>query len=672
MEGLLGLHKSVNNREGALQELNTLERMNANVQNEKQQELEAQAQSEAIFEQAYQSADKLLGKDREVINNRIKAAQNNLKSHLRDNGGSRSQFMENGGLSVLNGIKNDIVKSDEMIRYEENKTNLAKIIEAKEKGFGHLLSPKDLRSVQAYEKNEQGGAITYGGIMTEIELPPSAAYEIGKDMPIEDIVKYDNNSARINANYMMYHDTDLPPTPKQRKDFAIAMNYGGVGTSVALAQAAARVQAARELRTQEAKVQAGKTSLVANLTNMFATVPQNINLETIYKSEEEGGYNGSYTEKMKAGGDESFNRIIGDKSKFSAIEYDANTDGIDVPMGTLPFNVYGRVFGDRLSLYDSYEVAPGTHMKVAAGLYAEQGIKMVDGVLVNYEPSEKSFRADGTQNSGDQKLMAGAYKENWTPKGMFTAMKTVTSQDGGNQETLIVNSVNKEGEVDPDSTKDYQEQLKNNVQMTMVMAFENAKGFVVYEELDLSQPTTAKLVGKSLGDYDDVSDVAKADNKVASEIAAQESFTEDQRREFNATKQVFDKEIFSDSVFEYESFDFAKHNTGGKINRNDLMTSYYMAVDMHQNGKIKGGRRQPNIYTMPKRVQDKDFTTSMAGANMINMLRDYENGMSDDNLITAWLNNANQDLLESGNHVQADDQSDFASLWMSMLSSVKS
>lgn len=147
MDGLLGLSKSIRTNEDAHRDLAILEKMDARLQQDRNAEVVAQQQEQLLYERLYQMSDQLLEKDRKRINKRFQLAQSQIKEHIRANGGSRRRFMEQGGLSAMNSISNDLMRSPEAIQYQENKKNLTKILELQEKGLGHLISKRNLKSL---------------------------------------------------------------------------------------------------------------------------------------------------------------------------------------------------------------------------------------------------------------------------------------------------------------------------------------------------------------------------------------------------------------------------------------------------------------------------------------------------------------------------------------------
>jgi hypothetical protein len=198
----------------------------------------------------------MLGKDRERINKKIILAQRQVREHLDMTGGSRKNFLAEGGMSVLGNLKNQILESDEAFQYKENSKNLAKILEIKEKGLGHLLAPRDLESAENYEKNPEGGPITYSGMMTEINIPPSANFDYGTEISINNILSYDSNLVKVMGNYKIQHpdapDLDPQNNPKDYMKivaFAKKMGYGGTGSNTTAMReraAASRARAAYE------------------------------------------------------------------------------------------------------------------------------------------------------------------------------------------------------------------------------------------------------------------------------------------------------------------------------------------------------------------------------------------------------------------------------------------
>ena len=211
----------------------------------------------------------MLEKDRNQINKRIGMAQDQITNHMRDAGGSKKRFMEQGGLSVMSKISNDIMRSPESVTYQENKKNLAKILEAKEKGMGHLLSPRDIESLENYENNPNGGSISYSGIMNEIEIPPAANFDYGTDIPLEKILSNGSNMMRIQANYAMTYPDAPKPNYADIYAFAKKMGYGGTGSNQTKMRAAAAESIKRAQYDKNKKANATGNSFVGRASELL-------------------------------------------------------------------------------------------------------------------------------------------------------------------------------------------------------------------------------------------------------------------------------------------------------------------------------------------------------------------------------------------------------------------
>src|SRR5690606_28664350 len=159
----------------------------------------------AAFDEMYKQTDTLLEKDRKRINKKILLTQSQLRDQIGEAGGSKKDFFEKGGISALNNIKNSIVRSEENIRYQENRNNLTYIRMAEQQGLGHLVTPQDRQTVEDYYNNPDGATITYRGMMSEIKVPPSENFEFGKEIDPYYVATYDGNMGKVLGNYKMIY-----------------------------------------------------------------------------------------------------------------------------------------------------------------------------------------------------------------------------------------------------------------------------------------------------------------------------------------------------------------------------------------------------------------------------------------------------------------------------------
>ena len=208
--GLTGLTHNVNKKESARQDLATMGQL---VQLKRQQE--AEEQQAAIIEQQYydqirQEAEEMLVGDRKRINERSKNLQGQIRKQIKAFGGSRSKFMASGGLAMLGDYTRNVLQSPEVAQYKANKQNLEQILDIQKKGFGHLLSARDMANLEEYNKNGQGN-ITFAGLKSEIVMPDKDTILFGKIATGSQILWNDKNYLKILGNFKIDNPDWIDP-----------------------------------------------------------------------------------------------------------------------------------------------------------------------------------------------------------------------------------------------------------------------------------------------------------------------------------------------------------------------------------------------------------------------------------------------------------------------------
>ena len=674
-EGLLGLAGSVQTSENRLQDLSVLERMDARVQSDRSAEVNAQKEQQLFFEEMYKQADGFLEKDRTNINKKIASSQRMLSNHLRESGGSKKMFMENGGFSMMNKMKNDITRSDEAVSYAENKKNLAKILEAKEKNMGHLLSPRDLKSLEDYEENENGGRITYSGIMAEVEVPPSANFDYGTDIPFLKVMSYNSNAIKIRQNYATAYPERGEPSEAQLAAFSRKMGYGGQGSNTTrLRESMVNQRKAAQYNKNKAaaKGKDDKTiSFLNEVTTLISKVKAGITVADINKSKDEGGYDGSLIETMKAT-DSSINKLVGDKFTEKARNRALSEEGLDFTdfatgsAGKSVQKYAQNLFRDKMGLKEAYKVLEFNTFDIANAVWdKDAGYKMESGSLVDFMPDETMFRADGVQLTNSNKLDPDDNTGKYKVIGLTTALKSKSASD--NATILQVNAYDDNGDLDTDSTKAIDEGYTSESALTVVMAMKNENGDLFYKEVDITRPQIKQAMTNALDVDDDLTDVVKRDNDSAQMIRDISANTKEDHIVFQGAVETLDKKVFDQPLFQTEGESYWAPGSAGQQNRNNLMKGWYMGFDFinnkyNRNAENPQGTRGINSSQVERAVDKELFTTSMVSTGMEEQLRNFGQGNSDETIIAKWLKEVNatekQDSLSWKRHEE------LASKWL--------
>lgn len=673
MEGLLGLTQNIRRNDDAMRDLTVLDKISARIDADKQANVAAQQANEMIIERAYQMSDQLLEKDRVRINKRISRMQDQIKEHMDSYGGSYRRFTEEGGLSIINGLTNDIMRSDEAVQYQTNKENLAKIYEAQQKGLGHLLSPKDIKSMEDYMNNPEGGPITYTGMMAEIEIPPSQNFDYGTEIPMEQIMSYNSNMVKIMGNFEMVHP-DKEPNMANIAAFMKEMGYGGQGSNTIklrtqAQQDLARARAARNRATRPEKDKTPNSFL--NQFNVLKTqMPAGLNVQTINEK-----YGGNVIEALKET-NSSFNKILAGKFLPKSRQRNLSEEGLD--RTDFPFgggeggeSTWEFLFNDKMGLKEGYSILPHNTEEIAQRLFSSYEVK--EGQVLNFLPSENDYRMDGSKLTGDNKLDPDDHKGNYKLLGVSTALKANIASDG--TDALLMNAYDDDGELDEKATATMDEAYgSSEAQLTTVMALENDKGDIFYREIDLSQPQIKTVFSNALGDDDDITDTVNQENRSQALLDSFDTLQKEEEIKLRGIANEMDQQVFQDPMFEQEGQEFWGEYSAGQQNRYPLMKSFYMAMDYVTN-TYKRTEEFPqgdsNIYPqqMKKAIDNSIFTIAAERGGIVDKLKNYNQGSRDDLMITEWLDNVNQGLDE--NSMEFSRNREIAEKWYQMLTLVQ-
>ncbi len=677
MNGLIGLTGGTQDRESKIRDLSVLERMSQNIESDKVAEIQAQQQEQMFYDKMYQTADQMLDKDRKKINQKIVLAQKTIREHLSQTGGSRKDFMAQGGINVLGDIQNGIIQSDEANQYKENKKNLAKILEIKEKGFGHLLAPRDIEAMEAYQNNEDGGPISYSGMMTEVEIPPSANFDYGTEIPINNILSYNSNLMKIMGNYKI-QNPDAPELDPQKNPedyvklvaFAKKMGYGGQGSNTTMLRQkmiADQEKAAYDKKTSTNKKDEGTISYLNELNVLKSKIPAGLTVADI-----NGKYEGNLIDNLRKS-DPTIGKLLGNKFQPKAYKRSLSEEGFDITdigLNMVPGGFAETLFKDKVGLKESYAVMEGNEAMFADAIFGKEGLgfKLEGGSVIDFTPTEDMYRMDGVKLTGDNKLDPADHKGNFKVVGVTTALKSKMASDGN--DALLINAYDNDGELDKENTEKIDKGYTSEAGMTTVVALEDKDGNLFYKEIDLSKPHIKTKMSAILGKYDDLTDTVKQENVSAQAIAQISANTKEEQILFEGTKNQLEQKVFKDPMFKAEGENFFGENSGGQENRYNEMKAFYMAFD-YLNNSYRRDEQNPqgdkNIYpeTVQKAIDNELFTSAMITGGVEEEFKNYAQGNDPQALIGKWLTNMNQDLQEGSLSYKKNQE--LASKWMQIL-----
>jgi hypothetical protein len=651
MEGLLGLTNNIKDTNTATRELSVLETMDNRVRSDRAGEALAQKEEALMYERMYKMSDEMLEKDRNQINKRIGMAQDQITSHMRDSGGSKKRFMEQGGLSAMSKISNDIMRSPESVKYQENKKNLAKILELQEKELGHLISPKDLQSWTDYQSNENGGTISFSGVMSNIEMPPPANFDYGTDIPLEKILSNGSNMMRIKSNYAMTYPDRPEPNHGDLLGFAKLMGYGGTGSNTARMRAASAEAIKKAQYKKNKKANAKGNSFVGRTSELFAFTDKGTNIKTLNGNEETGESYHDNRKRMHS----SVNKIMGKKSTLTSRKRHLSKKGIDITDFTdLVPGIDSKdgegplewAFNEKYGIKESYEYLPHNTGAVAHRLFGKQddgsglGYAIENGSIKNFLPDAGMFKMDGTAIGADT-LDADDNTASYKIEGMFTAFKGSMKNGGDGKESLIMDAYDDNGEtLDNDSTKNIHDAYGDSeLNQTIVMAVRNEhSGDLYYKEIDITDPQIQNVMKNAIGDDDDIKGVVDQENESMGEMLKIESLSKEEETRMRTAVGKVNSEVFENNgVFEGEGSAYFGAGSAGQQNRYPMMRSFYSAIDFVGNSK-KG---DPNIHqSQVKKAVDAGMFTNFAISGQIeDQLKDYGQGSNPYAIVDNWYKN---------------------------------
>lgn len=622
--GLTGLTQSVDKRADAKDNLLVLGQL---VQNKKQQEAEEQAAAEkeqAYYERIRLEADKMLVGDRKKINERAIGVQAQIRENIKLFGGSRTKFFANGGLSLIGDYTNKVLDSKEVAMYKNNKVNLEKILEIKEKKMGHLLTPADLQSLKDYEQNGSG-EISYTGLMNDIPMPSDKLFMFGTTTTPDQILFHEDNYVKILGNYQLENpDVDISKYDKAKLDkvllgYTHAKGYKVRGSKddpyakyKQDASASAKAAAATDPNKDRVKTITGEIRrlvdnpvLVPFDAMKTGTFAENDPLRQLFGDKmftKQGKVASTVLEGL---GDHTYGTIAEGISGLFGGNYNYESNNTYVPLGA---NDIGDGFAMPL-----FSMQNSTNFPVNAEGKIEFNASTVDNV----------YMGNGEKYNASKH---GAGKD-WTVKvdGAFFGYKSMIK----GQEQLMMNAVDESGKInsernsslypiDKDELGNPMDNIKGAKKMFIRLIAEN--GEVLYQEIDYSGVAKANALEQILTTKgNDIMDQYKEDkfNDTALKDKTNEITIE---REATPIVPVHNPTFDDDEYFNQQ---VAAYNPGGTGNlRKNLMKSYYMAK---YNTLTKSGAS----YNINKEIYDKDFQNFYELMGMEDDLKDKRYGDMD-------------------------------------------
>lgn len=634
------LNQSLNDRQSADRDFQANLMLDNYVQQRNAEKQMAQEQQNQYYDLINQKADLLLGYDREKVNQRARELHNRVSEKIKFYGGNLQKFMNNGGARMMNRFTGDLLNSPEFSLYRRNKENLARIMDAQQKGYGHLLLQKDVDSMMRYKENK-GGEITYNGLMTQLEMPDPNNYDLGQDVPIEDIVGHKENYMKILGNYMMHYPDDQNVTMEDIKAFAYKMGYGIKGSNrekQRFLQKMALKQ--KQATTKSPKADKRPINALTEIHTVLSQMPAGKTVEEFYDVSGESYANKNFYEELANKNELASNFIsqtpwtlmarnvnldeasffdIGDKEKTST------------PLG-VAVKAYDYLFKDMFRLANATRILEGHEKKVAELLF---GSKPQEDGTFEIAPTEDMFRMDGVQVTGNEKLEEGAYNSRYTIEGIATGSLTRTS-DGKGQ--LLMTVHDDDGDIDTKQTKKFVDGLAGNeVKPVVLMAVKNEEGNVFYKRMPIDDVTFRSTLLEATGEDFLLNDEVDAQQRRSDEENAARAILDQDQAMYTKYAATVDNALNQNAAFQKETLDFSEPNNP-ELNRSALMKGWYAVAS-----QFSDPNPLAQNFSFSQMFSPEFVKLNPELAKVKSKLQSFNHSMSDEELIDVWTKAMNKD-----------------------------
>lgn len=623
---LTGLYGDVGKRENANRELGVLSAMEQMRQFDQQQETQAQAQQQAFYNQVNEFSNQLLGPDRQKFQNKAGLLQKKLKDHLRSYGGSVRKFMDNGGFQMLQNYQHDLMNSEEAGTYLDNKRNMDLIVAAQMNGKGHLINPTDLKNLEAY--NETGeGAVTYSGMLNEIEMPDSDHYDWNTDIPAEDILSHEDNYVKIYGNYVTTYPDLGEPTEKDLENF-VKQHYKGRGSNWRRKaymdeQAAKRAAAAAKLNQGPQNKRGDYENQYSGIVrNIFANTGKNLKIEDYQSGYWENTF--SNPNMVNTVAQKKYTGIAQDYAMAEKGLFDVNREtipgGFNLIKNTWLEDWFTEEFQPREARY-YYENDEAIIAKAALNLQ-DNAIDMSSKTIKNWQPNDNTFTASGVRVGDlDDELELDAYNNDYTIDGIINAAFGKAGNGPHKDGTQMVMNVMKGDDVDPEKTASFDEQLSGaDLRHDLFIVLRDEDNNVFYQPLNMSDPRTSGKLMAQLDEYDDYSP-AVINNEY---IDKQEALVDQAlAKTMEPINNFYDQIDGNETIMNDLTSELLYFSPTGKYDpmRENLAISFYAATSM-----LEGGDPVQNMQDILSGGAFTDFIQSASTQFDRNMTRDLQNG----------------------------------------------
>lgn len=584
LAGIAGLTSQVDGGQSAQRELATMQALEQSVKMDEAESLKMQEIEAAEYEKISEMSSSLLERDRNKINDKALGLQNEIRNKIREYG-SKKDFYANGGLALLKGYKSDLMNSQEVSAYKENKVNLENIYKIQLAGKGHTIAPRDIKAMQDYQ-NGTGDRVTYSGMMSELDYPEEL-YNFGEDISLENILRSKDNYAKVAANYFI-ENPDMKGLPKAELDvqllgFMKKMGYAAKGTDKdKMKYQAEMAKKMLDLETEKVKAaatydeEAGQVSYLSELRGFKSQIINKEDGTPLMATDIVGK---DYMSKLKADGNKMPNFIFGDNLTSNGNSYKEVSKGIS--------NLYNA---------DYFKLASSNNLLKYSteGISKLVGVQGEDGSYEFQMNVNDTFKANGARitnkdlendylDGGDDWFGFGKSRTSAKGKiiGVHSAFKTANGD-------LITELYDKKGK--PKSEKDVRDHnlaYKNQTaEMTMVVAIKDEYGAVIYKEIDIDNVSDVSVLQQALGVADNVTKPLKQSRAIQDKLDANlKEMNKNADNIRDAVTESSRKGFFSSQGFINEAK--IMNPSSGTNDRTGLIKSFYSTNALSDQGSLR-------------------------------------------------------------------------------------
>lgn len=552
--GYIGLlSNSAQKRENRRLETEAMLRMEQRNTIENEKEIKAQALEQEYYANLNKEADELLAPDKANINRKALLLQSNIREQIKQYGGSRAKFMENGGVSILGNYINSVIGSEEMATFKNNKKNMVKILDAlSDPKLSALITKKDLKSMRAYEQNGYG-EITYSGLLPDLTMPDANSFDYGSEIADEKIIQHGNNFNALKARMVM---EEMYDDPNNISDAAVyqyfkTLNISLTGKNLEKIRIEEETKRHREEQRTKYNIEALKnnenkenkdnvllSTQLLSLSDEYGTF--GITNEEILNWESQGTFDKNFKERTGLKTNIGQNNIP--ESKITKLDY----------VGTTELSLIVDLFGNANWGDDRYSLAGAKliYPKVEQGLIDALGggYTLVDGKML-YTPSNSSnaYHFNGTKEKIHSK------EKLYTPVGVYSAFKTVAN----GKESLLTIKTDSKGIKQRNLEKNIHDNGKGTNKLVYVIGLRDPDGIMTYEELDITNQQVREIIKNSVKSDDISATVAEERDTELKKQTIKENQRiineTDQKVIGYYSKNVFDTEYARNTFRQYDT-----------------------------------------------------------------------------------------------------------------------